>query len=230
MKKGIYKLAFDDFNLRVCDVYGSSAMRAVYNEIKLGHYTLDSVPFEEGDIAIDIGAHVGIISMYLAKKYPYITVYSFEPFPDNFSNLYYNVRELNNLSNIKLFPKAITADGRKFEMICNVGDNTGGATGNLADMGLPGHKKVKIDSVTLDSVFEYNKIDTCKLLKIDCEGSEHEILTNFKRLGRVKYLTGEFHINEHLNKQGYSIAKLRQKCLSYLSKSNINVTVIRMAE
>ncbi len=230
MKKGVYKLKFKGFDLRVCDVYGSSAMESIYKELKYNHYNLDDIPFEKGDTVIDIGAHVGIVSMYLAKKFPYITVYSFEPFPDNFSNLHYNVRKLNNLTNIELFPKAVTSDGRKFEMICNVYDNTGGATGNLTDMNLKGHEKVQVDSVTLDSIFEANKIDMCRLLKIDCEGSEHEILTNFKRFSSVKHIAGEFHINKNLEDQGYSIDKLCQKCLNYIPKPNMNVTSIRMAE
>ena len=53
MKKGIYKLAFDGFDLRVCDVYGSSAMKSIYKEIKSNHYNMDSIPFKKGDICYD---------------------------------------------------------------------------------------------------------------------------------------------------------------------------------
>ncbi len=40
-----------------------------------------------------------------------------------------------------------------------------------------------------------NNIDKIKLLKIDCEGSEYEILNNVNRsiLNKVEYLFGEFH-------------------------------------
>ncbi len=230
MKKGIYKLKFDGFEIRVCDIIESLALKAIYNELRDGHYDFSNIDFKKGDIVVDIGAHVGVISMYLAKKYPDITVYSYEPFPDNFSNLYYNVRDLNNLTNIKTFPKAVTSDGRRLNMICNVKDNTGGATSNLKDMNLFGHKTVTIDSVTLDSILEDNNIEKCKLLKIDCEGSEHEILYTSKLLNRIEYLVGEFHINNHLENKGYSLEKLMFRCFNYMERNKVKVNFIRMAE
>jgi FkbM family methyltransferase len=36
--------------------------------------------FWEGDVVVDIGAHVGLFAIYLAKRYP-LEAACFEPFP-----------------------------------------------------------------------------------------------------------------------------------------------------
>src|SRR4030095_15337322 len=55
-------------------------------------YYLSSVAvFREGDILVDIGAHVGVMSIYLAKKYPFIRIYALEPDPVNYACLIRNL-------------------------------------------------------------------------------------------------------------------------------------------
>lgn len=55
---------------------------------------------------------------------------------------------------------------------------------------------------------ERYEIDRCRLLKINCEGAEYEILHNTHVLDRVDYLSSEFHINQRLEQDGYSIESL----------------------
>jgi hypothetical protein len=93
-----------------------------------------------------------------------------------------------------------------------------------------GHTTFEVPSTTLDRVFEENGIVRCRLLKIDCEGSEHEVLSTCTVLGRVDYLRGEFHINEYLREKGYSTEKLLARCKSQISPENVKVQVINMAE
>ena len=176
-----------------------------------------------------MGANIGLISIYLAKRFPFLKIFAFEPLPENFENLLRNI-QVNQVQNIKAINKAITCDGRRLEMIVNYADNSGGGTACLRDMRLPGHSYRTVDSVTLDEVFREEGIERCKLLKIDCEGSEYEILMNTNILDRVKYLSGEFHINGKLAKQGYSIEGLEKYCSQFIRKDRLCTFSIRMAE
>jgi FkbM family methyltransferase len=199
--------------------------QTIHNDL----YGLSGINFEEGDIVIDVGANIGFISIYIAKRFPFLKILAFEPLPENFENLLRNI-QVNHVHNIRAINKAITRDGRQLEMIVNYTNNSGGGTACLRDMRLPGHTYRTVNSVTLDDVFREEGIEKCKLLKIDCEGSEHEILMNTKVLNRVEYLSGEFHINENLSKQGYSNEGLEKYCRQFIPKERLCIISIRMAE
>ena len=214
--------------LKVYDYRSSSATQVVKNELETDCYGVERIRFAPGDVVIDVGGHVGIFSNYLAKRYPFLHIYAFEPLPQNYEHFRRNLAA-NGIANVEVFNRAITGDGRPVEMIVHH-SNTGGATAQLKDMRLPEHANYVAQSVTLDDVFDTHRIERCKLLKIDCEGSEHEILLNAKCLDRVEYLSGEFHINAHLQGQGYSIEGLAAHCRKYVSPDRIFYTACHMAE
>ncbi|MBI4976113.1 MAG: FkbM family methyltransferase [Spirochaetes bacterium] len=175
------------------------------------NYNLDRIMFEAGDIIVDIGANVGVVSIYLAKCFPFTTVYAYEPVPDNYRHLTMNIAA-NGVTNIKPFNRAVTADGR--DITINVSfDNSGGATAWA-----PKADDIKYDqipSTTVDTILTENRISKCKLLKIDCEGGEYEALLHARKLSRVEYLSGEFHTNSFLTSKGYTPKRL----LAHLTKS-----------
>ena len=78
-------------------------------------------------------------------------------------------------------------------------------------------------STTLDRIFEGHQISRCKLLKIDCEGAEHEILRGSARLDSIDYLSGEFHADAHLRSQGHSIDGLIDYCADVIPRSHLRI-------
>jgi len=221
-----YKI--NNINIKSYDYNSSTAIDSVCKELKKDCYNIEHIPFEDNDIVMDIGAHVGVFSIYLAKKFPFIKIYSYEPIPENYENLAKNI-EINNVKNITIFNKAITGDRRTLDMSMHF-INTGGATAQLKNIKLPEHSYYNVESLTLDDIFETQNIKKCKLLKIDCEGSEYEILFNSKELRNIEYLSGEFHINEYLKNKDYSIEKLYEYCKKYIKPKNITYTCCYMAE
>ncbi len=228
-KEKIFDLEINGVSLRVRDFEGSSTPVIVSSELRKDRYGIESIDFSYGDIVLDIGAHVGIVSLYLGKKFPFLKIYAFEPIPDNYGHFKENIK-INEVTNVNAYNLAITSDGRDLPMIVNFFDNSGGGTGHLSNMRLPGHFYFTVPSITLKQVFEKHKIEKCKLLKIDCEGSEHEILGDPTTLSRVEYLSGEFHINQHLRKKGYSTESLIKRCLEFIAPSKLKIKTIKMAE
>src|SRR3990172_6059099 len=158
-------------------------------------------------VVIDIGAHVGVIAVYLAKTYG-VTVYAFEPIWDNYSRLIHNVYN-NNLSDwVYSVNKAVTGDGRKVMLNINPTANSGGASEYTSDDGQTETRESK----TLADIFGDSELDRCRLLKIDSEGAEYDILLNTPAdlLSRIDYIRGEFHTNKRLKAAGHKPAALRK--------------------
>jgi FkbM family methyltransferase len=154
-------------------------MREVERDYAIGELQLD-----RDSTVIDIGAHVGIVSMSLAKMYG-CQVFAYEPDPENFRRLRANV-EANELSGlIEARMLAVTRDARQVRVEQDQ-SNSGGS--HIVDTDGRGPET---GSVTLQYVIDMAsvKID---LLKIDCEGAEYEILEGTD-LSDVKAIRGEFH-------------------------------------
>ena len=221
--------AVEQIELTICDYAQSTAPDIIVGELRSDEYRLGAIDFQPGDIVIDIGGHIGIFSCYLAKKYPFLKILAFEPIPVSYRMFRRNL-ELNEIQNIRLYNLAVTSDRRELDMVVHLQGNTGGATANLRDLELDGHARFRCASLTLDYIFQSFLIDSCKLLKIDCEGSEHEILLSARCLDRVQYLRGEFHINQHLRGQGYSIERLAHHCHRLITPEHVVFTRCNMFE
>jgi FkbM family methyltransferase len=192
-----------------------------------GVYRLQELPFEDGNVVLDIGAHVGVVSIYLAKEHPGITVHAFEPLPENYKRLVRNITA-NGVSNVVAHNEAVSEDGRDLVLVTDVKSNSGGASAFV--VGPDAGESVTVPSVTLTEVFETYVADRCRLLKIDCEGAEYEILKDAP-LERIDYIRGEFHTNEELTRRGADPAALTERLGEALpGDGRVLVSTIRMAQ
>ncbi|MCP4262047.1 MAG: FkbM family methyltransferase [Planctomycetes bacterium] len=212
--------------LKFFDRHDSITTEIVSQELNNYFFKIREIDFQEGDIVVDIGAHIGMFSITLAKAFPFLKIFAFEPFPENFANLEQNIRS-NRVKNVTVLNTAISKDGRKITMATNP-VNTGGATA-MSPYKLQRFKRVEnVPSCTLEEVFQRYNIRKCKLLKIDCEGMEHEILQETKVLKDVEYLSGEFHDNQWLSDQGCSPQKLIEYCRDFFPDHKLNVSILEM--
>ncbi len=172
-------------------------------------YYIKNINFQDGDTVIDIGGNLGIFSIYLAKQFPGLRIICLEPVPATFENLKKNIK-INNITNIIAENLAVTADGRDVEMFL-LQELPGSA---FVDdyIQYPSIKerfdlseninKITIKSTTLHHIFEKYNIKSCKLLKIDCEGSEREILeSSTEELQKTDYIIGELHYGKKENNE-----------------------------
>lgn len=187
-------------------------------------YALGSIPFEPGDVVLDIGAHVGIISIFLAKKYPFLKIYAFEPTPENREYFEENIK-LNNIppGTIQIFSDAISGDGRTLRLVGNLETNSGGISAVIVPRA--GEQIWGTESITLEEIFETLGLDRVKLLKMDIEGAEYEVLqAKPEMLERVDYFVGEFHDSEMLTRAGYNVANLVAFCEQYISPERMHIS------
>jgi FkbM family methyltransferase len=215
----VHAYMIDGLLLRVADYPESFAADVVAGELQDDCYGLKRIDFKAGDVVIDIGAHIGLFASYIGLRFPDILIHAFEPFPDNFELLRQNLA-LNHVKNVRAHNLALSADGRFLEMAISP-NNSGSATCQARMLTI--RRTDMIPSTTLDEVFDALKLDHCKLLKIDCEGSEYEILLSTRVLAQVEYLSGEFHLNDSLASKGYTIEGLRRHCEKYIDPHKLVV-------
>ena len=167
-----------------------------------GAYDFGAIAWEPGDTVVDVGAHVGLVSIYLAKTYG-VRCYAYEPVPENFASLVKNVGA--NQAEVIPFNEAVTADGR--DLTIYEGTHSG-EHGAFIDSPVRG--SYEATSTTLQAIFKDNNIKRCRLLKLDCEGAEHEIVANLGALHkRIDNVRGEIHLNKPLRDMGYSVEGTR---------------------
>jgi FkbM family methyltransferase len=160
----------------------------IFTEIWIeGEYDENGFEIKSDDIVIDIGAHAGFFSLKASQTCTRGKILSFEPFPNNFEILKKNL-ELNNISNI--YPKniAVSKDVGKCKLYLGH-DSTNSIVKQKEHF-------IEVSTTTLEKIFDDNKLTHCNLLKLDCEGSEYEILfsTNPSIFKKIKKICMEYHV------------------------------------
>lgn len=146
-------------------------------------YELNKTKLAKDATVIDIGTQIGTFAVTVSKKAS--KVYCYEPMPDNFGVLKRNIK-VNKLDNkFEAFNLAVSDKKKKLKIYVNP-INTGGHSA-FEKTG----KFVEVQTTTLKSIFDDNKIKKCDLLKIDVEGSEYDVLyplpkTYLKRIDRIR--------------------------------------------
>lgn len=139
----------------------------------------------EGMYVLDIGAQLGSFSIFAASKGAFVRAY--EPDPDNYATLQENIN-LNDFSrSIPAFNEAVWSSNTEITLFDSCSDNLGAHSAIFAR---DPEKSVKVPAVTLEQAFgEWDEID---FLKMDCEGSEFEIMKS-DAMRDVKQFSMEVH-------------------------------------
>jgi FkbM family methyltransferase len=204
----------------------SQAAEYVAGELIVGTYGLRRLRFEPGDRVLAIGGHIGMFAICLALRNPSLRIDSYEPHPDNFT-LFDRNPALNGVTNVRLCPEALSGDSQPITLIGNP-TNSGGVTAHSITLN---HARITgVPSLTLDRILDRGSIERCRLLKIDCEGSEYEALMTTRSWLRVEHLCGEFHSNRLLESRGHSPELLRRYCEDRLGPAQVSVSFARTSE
>lgn len=148
--------------------------------IEQGDYTpgreddvLDKFVPKEGDVVVDVGAHIGRYTIVASKRVGASgKVIAIEADPDNFDMLNLNV-DLNELTNVLPVNCALYSAEAKIKLY-KPADLTTHNSIMLARAS--GDDYVEVDAITLDSLMHQNQIGCVNWIKIDVEGAELEVL------------------------------------------------------
>ena len=205
-----YKWNGRDVFYRSC----SSDMDLIYQILlKSNHKAEYFFPIQiKPKVIFDIGANIGITSVFLAKIFPNASIYSFEPLINNFEILKKNTYEYNN---IKIFNFGLGSSNGSFKVyLSEDNENYGGASFFPKDKGHISESYTKCEVKNTNDVLKELGINSIDLIKIDTEGAEHDILTslNKKIIQDISWITGELHGNRdfellnYLDNLGFSIS------------------------
>lgn len=168
---------------------------------------------------LDVGANIGIATLYFAHHFPEATIQSFEAMPENYNHLLQNV-EGNKLKNVTTHLGFLGRTTGTRDVFFNE-KSPGGSTGidTVVASKNPGmYKKVSVPSLRL-SDFVVKEVD---FMKMDVEGAEGDILRDLDETGtmtRIKEMVFEYHYN--LANDTNSLADV----LALLKKNGFSVVI-----
>lgn len=147
-----------------------------------------------GGLVIDIGANVGVFSLWAVRRAGARRVIAFEPTPSTVEALRANLAH-NRLGEVSVSQQAVGANRGAASLYAR----GPGAMNTMFPIDVFGSRFKDlglVDVVTLDDVFERFDVDRCDLLKLDCEGAEYDILSGASAatLAKIQAVVAEYHI------------------------------------
>jgi FkbM family methyltransferase len=232
------KVTINNFNSNNYIFYISnsdlSGLECIDEIIIHNEYILDNFVNLEKKNIFDIGANIGIATVLLAKQNPNSIIYAFEPFLNSYNTLLENIN-LNNLKNIIAINKAVSNVNCIQELA--ISESISGANTLYTDIDLFKNDintvyainnnininnniiNINIEVISFEDFIKDNNINEIELLKIDCEGSEYDILYNNSLLlnKSIKNIVGEFHnFKNFIYKDGYNFNDLYNYIEKYI--------------
>lgn len=163
----------------------------------------------------DIGANIGLYSIYAALKHNNCEIISFEPSTSNLRTLSRNI-SINDLDGkVKIFTNPLTNQSEKFlnmkegQFIEGGALNTFGEKYNFEGNDYLSHMNYQIIGKSINSILSDKILEVPNYIKIDVDGIEHLILQ-----GADKYLNDEnlkslsIEINDNFLEQYQSVLKI----------------------
>jgi hypothetical protein len=191
METKIFEGSVGGIDLKFRDLIKSGTPSCVFTELQRDDYGLEQIYLSKDDVVIDIGANIGMFSIYVKKKFN-CKVIAFEPVPLNFEHFKKNI-ELNGLSlnDFEIYNTAITSTDNQIIKIGTPPYNSGGSSiFYQCDI---------ISECKTETLHKYIN-EKCAYLKIDTEGSEYDIIPSIiNYLNKFKYIGIEYHtfMNSH---------------------------------
>ncbi|MDQ3969456.1 MAG: FkbM family methyltransferase [Thermoproteota archaeon] len=134
---------------------------------------------KEGDIVVDIGAHIGHYTIIASKRVGINgKVVAIEANPDNFKLLNCNIK-LNQLANVIPLNYAVFSKETKIKLYLPSGESGFTKYNTIMPNWINTQEKfVEVNANTLDYLLQLNKIrqEEVNWIKIDVEGAEFEVL------------------------------------------------------
>lgn len=132
---------------------------------------------------LDIGGDLGTYSVAVAKKFPGVSVFCFEPIPESCRYIRENLKMNRVADRVKLFPYALS-DKDNLTLSIRLNENMPGSSSSVSSNWKTAEKfrDIRIKTKKLDTLVgkQAGKYDAI-IFKIDVEGMEQKVLLGSKR-------------------------------------------------
>ncbi len=177
----------------------------------------------------DIGANIGLYSVYAAATIENIEVISFEPSTSNLRILSRNI-SINNLEKkIKIFQLPLGLNKNQFlefnERKFNEGESHNSLDKNIDFEGkkMDPMNSYQVLSTSIDQIIDDKILDIPNYIKIDVDGIEHLILKGgIKLLKNIKIAEIQIEINENYSEQLDTVKKIMNECMFVFKEKKRN--------
>ena len=179
-------------------------------------YEAPGFEIKDTDTIIDVGGHIGLFMLFCEQFCHKGKIYCFEPASDNYK-IFLDNTKMNNFKNVFPFNIAVSKQDGKIPLYLN--DDTSGHS-----IFLKNSNSIQVDSITLQKIFDLNNIEKCNLLKLDCEGSEYEIIDSLPEsyFSMIDKMIIEYHFAE-------KYPKLLTNLIKKLERTSFSVDVKKLS-
>jgi FkbM family methyltransferase len=159
-------------------------------------------------VIYDLGANVGVSSLFFSSLYPQATIYGFEPLPENFELCCLNYRGIPNPSQV--FPWAIGSKSGTATFDCKNDSRGGRLKSTHPDPNLQTIAQIQVKIVSIADLIGKEGLPPPDFLKIDVEGAEYDVLEG---LNSYAHLVSSIYLEIHGE-------RLKHDCLLWLGNHN----------
>lgn len=166
----------------------STDLMALTHVWLIEEYSKSGFDINKNDIVIDVGAHIGLFTLYASQFCTDGKIYSFEPMKENYELLSENIKS-NNLKQVEIFNLAVSNSNQEINLYIN--DDESGHS-----MFSESNHSTTVNSISLQKFFDEKNIERCNFLKLDCEGAEYEIIKHLPTsyLQKIDKMVIEYHM------------------------------------
>jgi len=216
--KVYFKLLKDEYvifetknNLKIKIRVDSTDLMALTNVWMINEYEIEKFKINKNDIIIDVGAHIGLFSLLASRSCFTGKIFSFEPNNENFDMLMQNIKS-NKLKNIFPFNLAVSENTSNVKLFLDKDESAHSIFQKNTSY-------VTVESISLQKIFDDNDINFCKILKLDCEGAEYEIIDSLpdKYFEKIQNIIIEYHLAD-------SKPELGKELISKIKNAGFHVT------
>ncbi len=167
-------------------------------------------------VIVDLGANIGVFTVYATTTARNVNVYAYEPLQDYYNLMKENVALNGQTDAVKCFNAAVAGEATTRTLYVKGTDFFFPTL--MGNESKNGQETIEVPCTTLADIMEANQLERIDMLKMDCEGAEYEILypTPAGFFERIKEIRMEYHnldqdqrhlnrLKEFLTGKGYTI-------------------------
>jgi FkbM family methyltransferase len=218
-----------------------------WETFKRGQYRRPGFELRPDDTVIDIGANIGMFALWVEPQIPRGRLICIEPNPRSLECLRLNISQ-NDLRNVTVVAAAAGSENGTMELACHPGWEglahnaafdapwffNNSMTGRLARWLLQRSlrhphqaaeaKPIVVQQMPLARIMDEHGMTTVNFLKVDCEGSEYEILRSLDAADweRIERAVIEYH--------DFGRGRNHRELMQILRDNGFEVEVVRTFE